>query len=86
MRQAITTKFLGPTNNRGARVKATAARGLSLTVDWKYNMGVEGNHTEAAMALAVKLNWRGKWTGGGLDNDGYVFVNRVEGDDFEVTE
>jgi len=73
MRQAITTKFLGPTNSRGARVKAVAEAG-SVTVNWDYSLGIEGNHTSAAKALAAKLEWDGVWFGGGLTGNGYVFV------------
>lgn len=74
MRQAITTKFLGPTNSRGSRVKATAEAG-SITVEWDYARGIEGNHARAAHALATKLDWKGGWFGGGLTGNGYVFVN-----------
>lgn len=73
MRQAIITKFMGPTNSRGARVKATADAG-SITVGWDYALNIEGNHTAAAKALAMKLGWAGHWHGGGLPGSGYAFV------------
>lgn len=73
MRQAITTKFLGPTNARGSRIKATAGAG-SLTVNWDHSKSLEDNHKEAAMALARKLDWRGSWIGGGLPDAGFCFV------------
>lgn len=75
MRQAIITKFMGPTNSRGARVKATADAG-SVTVGWDYALNIEGNHTAAAKALAMKLGWDGlSWFGGGLPGSGYAFVS-----------
>jgi hypothetical protein len=56
MFQAITTKYLCPTNHRGARVKATAQAG-SVTVSWDYALNADGNHTAAAQALAEKMGW-----------------------------
>ncbi len=78
IRQAIVTKFLGPTNFRGARVKATSAAGLHVVVPWDYSFNVEDNHVFAARALAEKLSWTDgtdfdDWAGGSL-SDGYVFV------------
>lgn len=75
MYQAITTKYLGPTNVRGSRVKATAAAG-SLTLNWDVALNSDQNHIAAAKALAEKFDWGGaEWHGGGLpDCSGYVFV------------
>ncbi len=73
-RQAITTKYIGATNHRGSRVKATAYAG-SVTVSWNDALGVEENHMKAAEALATKWGWFGKWVGGSLPDDrGYCFV------------
>lgn len=78
--QAIVTKFLGPTNVRGSRVKATCEAG-SVTLSWDHALNSEGNHDAAAKALAHKLGWDKGWhgelVGGGLpDTTGncYVFV------------
>lgn len=65
MRQAIVTKYIGPTDHRGARVKATAAA-LAITVSWDHSLDVSANHTAAARELADKLGWTGQWCGGGL--------------------
>lgn len=74
MYQAIVTKWIGPTNTKGSRVKAKAAAG-SLTVSWDHSKGVEENHTAAAKALASKLNWNGRWAAGGMPDDtGNVYV------------
>lgn len=74
IRQAITTKFLGPTDCRGARIVAKAAAGRR-TYEWNYALGIEENHALAAQRLAEKLRWHGTWYGGGLPaDDGYVFV------------
>ena len=53
--QAIQTKFLGPTNTRGSRIKATCWL-TSVTVSWDYGANVEENHTAAIEALVCKLN------------------------------
>src|SRR4051812_13534711 len=71
---AINTKFLGPTDSRGARVKATSQAG-SLTLAWDHALGASDNHAAAASALASKLRWAGQWIAGGMpDGCGNVFV------------
>lgn len=83
--RAITTKWLGPTDRSGSRVKATAHSGPggSLTHHWDYGIAndmrgvsdVEGNHIAAARKLAEKLGWSGMWCAGASpDERGYVFV------------
>ena len=54
--QAITTRYIGPTNNRGSRVKAKCWAG-SITVSWDHALGTEQNHDAAAIALVQKLGW-----------------------------
>ncbi|WP_287461191.1 hypothetical protein [Sphingomonas sp.] len=74
MRQAITTKYLGPTTYRGARVWANSARG-AVTLPFDYELGVDGMHARAAKALAEKLGWNGLWIAGGApDERGNVYV------------
>lgn len=73
-RQAIITKYLGPTNSRGSRVKASCEAG-SVTIDWNDALDSLENHAAAALALATKLQWteRNQFIPGGLSN-GFVFV------------
>lgn len=74
MRQAIITKYLPPTNSRGARVKAKCYAG-SVTIPWDDALDVDDNHTAAAVALCKKLGWRGELHGGGLpDGAGNAYV------------
>jgi hypothetical protein len=54
--QAIVTKFIGPTNHRGSRVKATAYAG-SVTLSWDHALDTTGNHRAAAVDLANKYKW-----------------------------
>lgn len=70
--QAIVTKYLGPTNHRGSRVKATCEAG-SVTVAWDDALDVADNHAKAVRALLIKLDWDRSFIGGGT-KDGYVFV------------
>ena len=77
--QAITTKYLGATNFRGARVKATCQAG-SITVSWDCAGNVDENHDLAARALIVKLGWNAdcyeQWHRGALpDGTGNEYVN-----------
>ena len=75
MRQAIVTKYLGPTNHKPGRVKATCEAG-SITVSWDHALGVADNHYAACVVLTKKLGWPGTWQGGGLPNNaGYAFVH-----------
>ena len=79
MRQAILTKYIGPTNHRGSRVKAIADAG-SITVAWDHALDPEENHATAACALALKLAWsqdhrnfHRNWLGG-VTPAGYAWV------------
>jgi hypothetical protein len=74
--QAISTKYLGPTNHHGSRVlvKCQAER---IVVSWNCALGGEQNHFAAAEVLAKKLGWDtyGNWIGAGSpDGSGYTFV------------
>ena len=78
--QTIMTKYLGPTDTKGPRVKAMTSsghRGSTYTVGWDHSLDVEGNHADAAQKLLDKLGWRGEWRMGSTDR-GYVFVNATD--------
>lgn len=75
MRQAIETKFYGPTNGSGSRIRAKAWAG-SMRTHYNHALNAEQNHIAAAKAFAEKMEWDGLWIGGGrADGRGYVFVN-----------
>ena len=78
MYQAITTRFLAPTNTKGPRVVATALTGRHV-VDYDQSKGIEANHTRAAKLFAEHFFWEGRWVGGST-NGGYVFVCDNTGD------
>lgn len=73
--QAITVKFIGPTNTRGARYSARCQAG-KLTFAQGYNTGIEENATIAAQNLAKHLGWHHikKWIGGTTHDGNFVFV------------
>ena len=70
-RQAIRTRYLGPTNYRGSRVVAECDAGR-ITVSWDYEGSVHDNHARACAALLKKLGWSQSMTGGGF-MDGAMF-------------
>lgn len=57
---SIITKFIGPTNTRGSRVKASTASGLTMTLGWDHALDSDENHQRAAIALATR-HWQ--WLG-----------------------
>jgi hypothetical protein len=79
VRQAIQTKWLGPTNTRGSRVKAWC-QAKSITLSWDHALNADRNHAVAAQTLARKLGWNGVWSGGALPDSGYAFVQASECD------
>lgn len=72
--QAIQTRFLGPTNTRGARIKAWCDAG-SHTQSWEYGGDGPTNHLAAARNLQSKLGWS-EWgmVSGGLPGGDYCHV------------
>ena len=64
MRQAITTKYHGPTNTRGSRISATSASGIRVYMPYSYDLSVDECHEKAAEALCTKLGWTGQMIGG----------------------
>jgi hypothetical protein len=71
--QAIQTKFLGPTNTRGDRIKAVCAAG-SITLSWDFGLNTEANHVAAARALQAKFNWEFELVTGTLADGSFVHV------------
>lgn len=73
--QAIITKYFGPTNSRGSRIKAQCAAG-SVTIPYPYALWGQERHRAAAVALCQKLQWtdHGALLGGQLHTGDYVFV------------
>jgi len=62
--KAIRTYYLGATNFKGSRVKATDEDGHSVTLSCAKSS--HNNHQDAAVALARKMHWSGTLIGGEL--------------------
>lgn len=76
MRQAIETKYLGPTDHRGPRIAVRAQAGRK-TYDWDHTKDVGANHLAAATAFAESKGWLIRQTiygGSNAADTGYVFV------------
>ena len=82
--QAIQTKFLGPTNTKGSRVKAICWL-TSVVVSWDYSANVEENHMMAINTLIDNLNneriikgnstqWQVVATGESVDGKGITAI------------
>jgi hypothetical protein len=69
----ITTKYLGPTDFRGSRIRATSSAGRSVTLPYDCALDSFANHAAAARALAAKVGVTGQFASGSV-SDGYVFV------------
>ena len=72
--QAIVTKYLGATNTKPSRIKATSASGLSVTISYPHELTSDDAHKRAALALCQKYNWPNELLGGGLSNSQEVWV------------
>lgn len=83
MSQTVITKYIGPTNSRPSRVKATCWR-KSVTVSWDDHLGSEENHKEACAELIKALeadsdyNWAIVAHGSLPDDSGRAFIIEVE--------
>lgn len=73
-RQAIVTRYAGPTNHRGSRIIVTSQAGR-MTVPWDHALNADRNHAAACEAYAAKQGWDGMWSGAVLpDGRGYAWV------------
>ena len=72
--KAIQTKYLGPTNFKGSRIKAYDCDNNQITIPYPYDISwEEDKHKKAAMAFMEKMGWTGEIKGGSTKT-GYVFV------------
>ena len=71
--KAIITKYLGPTDTKGSRIKADDGDGNTITISYPHELSGEDVHRKAAEALCDKMGWTGELIGGAIKN-GYAFV------------
>jgi len=75
MSRAIQVKYIGPTNIRGARVKAFVSKNLTVTLFYDYSKSDDDNMLSVANKLIKKLDWPIKISGSGsLPNGDHVFT------------
>jgi hypothetical protein len=75
MSLGIETKFLSPTNTKGARVKAFTCNGHSATVPFDYSLNTLDAHFAAVIALKKKLktDWNIERMSFGGTKQGFFF-------------
>lgn len=73
--QAISTKYLAPTDTKGSRIKATTGSGgASITIDKDDSLSDEKSHLKAIEALLEKMGWDKERMAIGGTKEGYVAV------------
>ena len=83
--KAISTKYIGPTNHRGARIKATDHDGNFVTVSYTHELSTDGEHDRAALALLQKMGWPGRWVRGSFAGGrGNVYVCDAGGQSSQI--
>lgn len=78
MTTAIHTRYLGPTNRCGSRIKAFCKNGtgeFALTIPYPHELPYEQKHAAAAKALAERLGWSGTWIVGHNEDGSISCVN-----------
>lgn len=56
IRQAIRTRWIGPTNTKGSRIQASC-EARTIYVECEHALNMDENHAAAARALANRLEW-----------------------------
>lgn len=71
--QAIETRYVGPSNVKGARIIATNPDGKRHVISYPHELSGEACHRKAAEGLRDKMGWTGRLVGGATKR-GYCFV------------
>ena len=73
--KAIPVKYLGPTNSRAARVKASAGGTQgNVTLPFRYDLSMEQNVAAAVDELLLRYEWDNPYALGALSDGTYVAV------------
>jgi hypothetical protein len=72
-RQAIRTKYHGPSNVRGSRIGATCAA-RQIFVHYDDGLNLEENHIAAAKELQTRLGWKFELVTGVLEDGSHAHV------------
>ena len=77
-RQAITVKYIAPSNTKGIRYSASCAAKRIVRSELVRAWSNDEQARYVAMQLAKQLKWYGRWFGGRTKSGDWVFV-QVEG-------
>ena len=73
--KAVAVKYLGPTNSRGARVKASAGGTQgNVTLPFRHDLSMEQNIAAAVDELLLRYEWDNPYVLGALADGTYVAV------------
>lgn len=75
--QAIVVKYIGPSNTRAAKIKATSRAG-SIIIPYNHALSIDVQEADAAARLCAKLEWSGDLACAMLPNGDTVFVFKDE--------
>ena len=73
--QAVTAKYIGPSNTRGARIAVSAQAGR-MVVPWDHALNRDENFAHAIELFVLRWEWWGAWTLGGA-RDGSTVACRT---------
>lgn len=72
--QAIKTRYCGPTDTKGSRIRASCDGG-SVSVPYDSALDTDANHYAAVKKLCDKLGWdAARFFGGNLATGGFAWV------------
>ena len=75
----IKTKYFGPTNTRGARIKACSDCGKTITIGWDYSLDQKHNALNAAESLIEKEKLAVEITGiGSFESEYFITIKFKE--------
>lgn len=83
MAKSIFTKYIGPTDHRGSRVKAADRDGNSIIISYDVSVSSDEAHDKAFLALINKMGWHGEYVAGYLGK-GRVYVDTTTSSTFVV--
>lgn len=70
---SIVTRYIGPSNVRGARIVADAGMKRRVYIPYPHELSGEACHRAAAEALCERFGWTGTLAVGGTER-GYAYV------------
>jgi hypothetical protein len=71
---AITTRYYGPTNHRGSRIKASDQEGNTVCIPYPYELSYPETHHAATRMLCKNMGWTGRLAWASLTDSGNVYV------------